>query len=139
MSSNTITGARAIFIVNGNKVAYTNSLNYNISQNLTPIDVLDQLVPAEFAETGYAVDCQCSSFRVYNSSPMQLGIQARLEDLLNQGELTIEVHDRQNPGAPALLIERCKMSGRSGSFDARGVWQEQWSFVGIKFSDETGA
>lgn len=139
MSSNTITGARSIFKVNGNKIAFTNSLSYNINQGLAPIDVLDQLTPAEFAETSYSVDFQASTFRVYNQSPIQLGVQSRLEDLLNQGELTVEVHDRQNAGAPALLIERCKMQSRSGSFDARGVWQETWSFVGIKASDEAGA
>lgn len=138
MASNVITGARAVFVVNGEKVAFTNSLSYNINQALAPVDVLDQLTPAEYAETGYTVDLQCSGFRVFNKSPIQLGVQTRLEDLLDQGELTIEVHDRANPGAPVLLVERVKMQTRSGNFDARGLWQENWSFVGIKASDEAG-
>lgn len=138
MSSQTITGARAIFVVNGKKIAFTNSMSYNINQALSPIDVLDQLTPAEYAETGYTVDFQVTSFRVFNQSAIQVGVQTRLEDLLTQGELTVEVHDRLNPDTAVLLIERCKMQSRSGNFDARGVWQETWNFVGIKASDEAG-
>lgn len=138
MGTQAIVGARAIFLANGQKVLFTNSLNYTIDQSLTPIDVLDQLSAAELAETGYSVTLQCTSFRRYNASPIQQGLQTRLEDLLDQNELTVEVHDRLNPGAPALLIERVKMNNRSGSVDARGVWQETWSFMGIKASDEAG-
>ena len=138
MASQVITGARAVFVVNGTKIAFTNSMSYNINQALAPVDILDQLTPAEYAETGYTVDFQVSGFRVFNKSPLQLGVQTRLEDLLDQGELTVEVHDRANPDAPALMIERCKMQSRSGSFDARGLWQETWNFVGIKASDEAG-
>lgn len=138
MASETMSGARAAFLVNGKKVAFTSSLSYDINQALEAVNVLDQLTPAEYAETGYTVTFSCQNFRRFNSSPIQIGVQQRLEDLLGQGELTVEVHDRQNPGSPMLLIERVKMQGRSGSFDARGLWQETWNFVGIKASDEAG-
>lgn len=134
----TITGARGIFVVNGEKIAFSNSVNYNIDQALTPVDVLDQLTPAEYAETGYTVDLSASGFRVYNQSPIQQGIQQKLENLLTQGELIIEIHDRLNPADPPLRVERCKMRNRSGNLDARGLWTETWSFVGIKASDEAG-
>jgi len=131
------TGARAIFKINGEKVVYASNCNYNINHTLQPIDVLDRIEPIEQAETGYTVDFSCTTFRIANQSAVNLGIQPKLAEILQQPELTAEIIDSQTE-TTLLLIERVKMTTRSGTVDARGVFTETWNFIGIKASDEAG-
>lgn len=133
--SQTFTGPRAIFKIQGVEVAYASNVNYNISHDHQPIETLDHLAPLEYAEVGYKVDFSCSTFRVAGRSAVQLGIQPKLEDILTQPELVVELQDRIKQ-ITILRITGVKMTGRSGSVDARGVGTENWSFVGLKASDE---
>lgn len=132
-----ITGARAVFKIAGSPIAFASNCSYNINHTLQPIDVLDQLTPAEQAETGYTVDFSCTTFRVPNQSAVNLGIQPKLAAILTQPELVVEISDRVS-GALLLLVERVKMTTRSGTVDARGVFTETWNFTGLKASDEAG-
>jgi len=136
--SQTFTGARAIFKIQGVQVAYASSVNYNISHDHQPIDVLDNLAAVEYAEVGYKVDFSCNTFRVANKSAIQLGIIPRLEDILTQPELTVELQDRI-AGVTIVRIVGVKNTGRTGTVDARGVATETWNFVGLKASDESAA
>ena len=137
--TDSIVGARAVVLQNGNAIAFTNSLSYNIDQALTPIEVLDQLEPAELAETGYHVTLTTTTFRRYGFDAITQGIQQNLQNLLTQPELTFEVQDRLNPTAPPLVITRVKMNNNSGNVTARGVWEETWNFMGITAYFEGGA
>lgn len=138
MAGQVVTGARAVFIINGQKVAFASGVNYNINHNTTPIDVLDKPEPEEHAVVGYSVDMSCTTFRVPDQSPISTGIQPKLQDILTAPSKTVEVQDSIT-GKTLLFIEEVTFTGRSGSFDARGVWSETWNFVGIKASDEAGA
>lgn len=133
--SQTSTGARVVFRVEGQKVAFANSMNYSVQHQHQPVDVLDQLEPAEYAETGYTVNFSATLFRVSNQSAMALGLRPRLEDILTQPELTAELIDRVT-GATIMLIQRVKCTQEDFNVDARSLGQVSLSFVGIRQDDE---
>ena len=135
--SQVMTGAKAIFRLAGNQVAFASSATFNENIQLEEVNVLDRLDVAEFAEVGYRVDLSCQNFRVANSSVKQLGIMSKLGDILTQGELTAEVVDRVS-GAVILLMEGVKLESRQTTVDARGIMTESWNFKGRKSSDEAG-
>ena len=133
-----MTGARAIFRLAGNKVAYASNVSFNENYQLEPVNVLDNIATVEHAEVGYTVDLQCQNFRVPDASVKQLGIMSRLSAVLTQGELTAEVVD-EITGATILLMTGVKLQARQTTVDARGVMTETWSFVGRSSEDEAGA
>lgn len=132
------TGARVVFRINGKKVAFANAVNYTVAHAVQPVDVLDQLAPAEYAETGYTVNFTATMFRVSGQSALSLGLRPKLQNILTQPELTAELIDRIT-GATLMLIERVKCTQEDGNVDARALMQNTLSFVGIKMSDEAGA
>jgi hypothetical protein len=132
-----MTGAKAIFRINGTQIAYASNVSYNENIQLEEINVLDKLETLEYAETGYRVDMSCQTFRVANNSVKQLGIMKKLGDILTQGVMTAEIIDRVT-NATLLLMEGVKLESRQSSVDARGVMTETWGFKGIKSSDEAG-
>lgn len=136
--STVFTGVRAIFKIQGTQIAYASNASYTINHALQPIETLDNLAPLEYAEVGYSVDFNCSSFRVANKSAVSLGIQPVLETILTQPELTVELQDRVT-GLTLLRVIGVKMTSRAGTVDARGVSTETWNFVGLKASDEASA
>lgn len=136
--SQSSTGARVVFRINGTKVAFAQSLNYSVAHAHQPVDVLDQLEPAEYAEVGYTVNFTVTQFRVAGQSAISLGLRPKLQDILTQPELTAELVDRVN-GATLMLIERVKCTQEDMNIDARSIGQTTLSFVGIKQSDEAGA
>lgn len=135
--SQVMTGAKAIFRLNGVQIAYASSVSYNENIQLEEVNTLDRIEVLEYAEVGYRVDLSCQSFRVQNASVKQLGIMSRLAAILTQGVLTAEVIDRVS-GSTILLMEGVKLESRATNVDARGVMTETWSFRGIKSSDEAG-
>lgn len=133
----TSTGARVVFRVNGAKVAYANAINYTVAHAHQPVDVLDQLTPAEYAETGYTVNFTATMFRVSDQSALSLGLRPKLQNILTQPELTAELVDRIT-NKTIFLIERVKCTQEDFNVDARSLAQLTLSFVGIKMSDEAG-
>ena len=132
-----MTGAKAIFRLNGNQVAYASNVSFNEQIQLEEVNVLDRIEVLEHAEVGYRVDMSCQNFRVANASVKQLGIMSKLNQLLTQGVLTAEIIDRTT-NAVILLMEGVKLESRQTSVDARGLMTETWAFKGIKSSDEAG-
>lgn len=131
-----MTGARAVFRIAGNQVAFASNVSFNESIQYEEINVLDQLEVAEHAEVGYKVDLQCQNFRVPGKSVKQLGIMKRLQDILTQGELTADVIDSIKENSIILFMTGVKLQARQTTVDARGVMTETWSFVGRTSTDE---
>lgn len=130
--SEVFTGSKASLKLNGQKVAFIGSLEITHVNGLTGIDVLDQLEKAEYAETSHEVEFSCNLFKVDQNSAESLGLDpANLDDILSQGEMTMEVFDRIGQKV-RYTMERCKWEGGSGSVDARGVWNGTWRFKGIR-------
>lgn len=135
--SKTQTGARTIFRINGQKVAFASDCSYNITHDHVPIDVLDQINATEYAEVGYSCNFSCNTFRVPGLSPIDQGFMPKLEGILTQSELTAELVDKIT-GKTLLRVVGVKCTGRSGSLGARSAGTETLSFVGLKASDEAG-
>lgn len=135
--STVMTGAKAIFRINGTQIAYASSVSFNENIQLEEVNTLDRLEVLEHAEVGYRVDMSCQSFRVQNQSVKQLGIMQKLGSILTQGVMTAEIIDRVS-GSVILLMEGVKLESRQTQADARGLMTETWSFKGIKSSDEAG-
>lgn len=135
--STVMTGAKAIFRLNGAQIAYASSVTFNENIQLEEVNTLDRLDVLEHAEVGYRVDLSCQTFRVADQSIKQLGLMSKLGSILTQGELTAEVIDRVT-GATILLMEGVKLESRQTNVDARGVMTESWNFKGRRSSDEAG-
>lgn len=128
--SKALTGSKASLKINGVKVAYIGGINVQIDDQLTPIDVIDQIETAEFAETGHSATISATLFKVDSNSLIELGIRTtNIKDILTQPELTIEIYNAAEDKVEAS-ISGVKLESSSGSVDARGVWQGSWSFRG---------
>jgi hypothetical protein len=133
--SQTSTGARVVFRVNGTKVAFAQAMSYTVAHQHQPVDVLDQLDPVEYAETGYTVNFSVNQFRVANQSAMAIGLRPRFQDILTQPELTAELVDRIT-GATLALLQRVKCTEESLNIAARDIGQVTLNFVAIRMDDE---
>lgn len=133
--SQTSTGARIVFRISGKKVAFANSTSVTVAHAHQPVDVLDQLEPMEYAETGYTVNFSATQFRVSGASAIALGLAPKLQDILTQPELTAELVDRIT-GATLMLVSRVKCTQQDYTVDARSLMQSTLAFVGIKYDDE---
>lgn len=134
--SQTFTGVRAIFKIQGKQVAFASDVNVTVNHAMQPIETLDRLDVVEHAEIGYTVDMSCGTFRVAGASAIQLGIQPILEEILIQPELMAELQDKI-AGVTVARLVGVKMTSRGLSVNARGVATEQWAFVVRRFSDES--
>ena len=134
--ANVMTGARAIFRIAGNQVAFASNVSFNENIQYEAINVLDHLEVSEHAEVGYTVDLQCQNFRVPNESVKKLQIMKRLQEILTQGEMTADVVDSVTTSI-ILFMTGVKLQARQTTVDARGVMTETWSFVGRTSTDET--
>ena len=134
--SNSTSGARVIFKVNGTPVLYANAFSYTIQHNHTALDVLDQLVPAEFSEVSYSVDFSCTMFRISNLDTVTLGLRPRLQDILTQPVLTAELIDTTT-NTTLLMIEQVKCVSENFSIGARDLGQLTLEFKGLKLTTES--
>ena len=118
--------------INGVKVAFVGSITITEDNTLSPIDVIDQLEVAEYAETGHVVSFSCNLFKIDGNSATALGIRPEnIDDMLTQPELTMEIYNRIGDKVE-YEMSGVKFSGGSGTLDARGVWQGTWNFQGIR-------
>lgn len=137
MSSYTVSGARAVFRINGKKVAWATNVSYTITHEHLPVNVLDKLEVEEYSETAYYVTFSAGRFRVPNYSPMgaESGLQPKLADILTQPELTAVIYDKTSE-TTLLTVYRVKMIERSGAVGARDLATETYNFVGVTAGDE---
>lgn len=128
--SRVLTGSKAAVKINGVKIAYVGGVQISEQNELTDIDVLDQLEVAELAETSHKVSFTCTIFKIDGNSTTQLGIAPNnIRDILTQPELSFELYNSVDDRVE-YTISGVKWAGGDGSVDARGVWSGSWSFKG---------
>lgn len=144
-----ISGAKAIFSIaqvqtNGTAgtaktIAYASNCSYTLNHNLQPVEAIGDPKVKEHAELGITVDFTCTMFRIYSQGAVELGIQPKLANILSHPNLvvTISTKDANDAEQTLVKVERVRLTGRSGTVDARGVWTETLTFVGRKFVDES--
>jgi hypothetical protein len=126
--SQVFSGSKASVKLNGVKIAFASGVNINDERTLTDIDVLDDLLVAEYAETGVKCSFTVNLFKVDANTAASFGLDPdNIDDILSQPELTMEIYDRINDKVQ-YTMSGVKFEGGSGSVDARGVWQGVWNF-----------
>ncbi len=130
MPTQTYTGARAIFKINGVKIALATGVTVNENINYEPIHVLDLLEVEEFCEVSYDCSLSCETMRVIGNSPTQQGIFPKedLLSILNQPELTAELYDVIT-GQLVVRVEGVKPQGNNFDVRAGQVVANNLTFV----------
>ena len=130
MATATSTGARVVFKLANNTIAFANALNYTVAHAHQPVDVLGLPEPAEYAETGYTVNFTCTMFRVNKRGAIAQGLRPVLSNLMVQPELSVTMVDKVD-GDTLFQIDRVKCTQEDFSVDARNLSQLVLSFVGV--------
>jgi hypothetical protein len=147
--ANTFSGARSVFFVdNGGgpvPVGFAAGVSGEELLNMEPVETLGLLEVREHVEVGYTCSLSAQIFRVVGESIKQQGIMPRQEDMLVNGEMECMIKDSgiaqhgrnsQLSNTTVQLFQGVKCSGHSFDISARGVVQENVTFVAIRTIDE---
>lgn len=134
-ASKTFSGARAVFLINSVPVAFAGGVSGEEQIDYEPVDVLALLEVREFVPVAYRTSLNAQVFRVVGDSLKKLGILPRQEEIITSGDLEAAVQDvvtRQT----ICLFQGVRCSGHTWDITARGIVQENVSFVSIRVLDE---
>lgn len=135
MASRTFSGARAVFLINGARVAYAGGVSGEEMVDYEPVDVLNLLEVLEHVPVAYRTSLNAQVFRVVGESLKKLGILPRQEDIITSGDLESAIQDRVT-GQTMALFQGVRCSGHSFDVTARGIVNENVTFVAIRVLDE---
>ncbi len=135
-ASFTFSGARAIFIINSNPVSFAGGVSGEETIDYEPIDTLQFLAVREYVPVAYRASLNAQIFRTVGNSIKQQGIMPIEEEIITSDDLTAVIQDTVT-GETLALFEGVRASGRSFDVTARGVVQENVSFVAIRVKDES--
>lgn len=135
--SRTLSGARARFKINGEKVAYAGGVSGEEAVDLEPVDVLDLIEVLEHVPVGYRANLNANIFRVVGASLKVLGIFPQNTNILTTGELEASVEDTLEEGRIAYLFQGVKAASKGFDMSARSLVTENISFVAIRCLDES--
>lgn len=146
MAQNILTGGRARFFLNSQRVGW--AMGVTITEDIVqePAVVLDSLVPAEHVVTGYTVQLQCQIYKVPQKDLVISGLwpqMGRTPDehkaiLVDFPEMTAEVWDSYLD-IPVGKVYRVLPRTRNIAIQARGLVATNCTFVAIYYSDEGSA
>jgi len=134
-ATKTFSGARAVFLIDGAPVAFAGGTSGGEEIQYDPVDVLSLLEVREFVPVAYHATLNAQIFRVVGSSIKALGILPTEDNILTSGELKAAIQDTIT-GETIALFTGVKCSGHNFDVTARGIVQEQVSFVCIRLQDE---
>lgn len=138
--SQTVTGARLVLYINGQKAGVFANIDYGQGFGVTPVFILGKYEPGEIVYTDQSeVMISVSGFRVFNNGPHAIGSVPKLQDLLNHEDIYLTLVDRQNPNGPPLAtFTGVRPAGYTSSAGAKGLQNLNINFMGIITSDESG-
>ncbi|VVB53209.1 Uncharacterised protein [uncultured archaeon] len=130
MPTQTYTGARAIFKINGKKIALATGVSVNQTINYEPVHVLDLLEVEEFCEVSYDCSLTADTMKVIGNSPTQQGIFPHVDllSILTQPELVAELYDVLT-GQLVARVEGIKPNGNNFDVRAGQVVANNLTFV----------
>jgi len=135
-ASATFSGARAIFLINNVPIAFAGGVSGEETVDYEPVDVLGMLEVKEHVPVAYRTSLNAQMFRVIGQSIKALGILPRLQDIINSDDLLAALQDTVT-GSTMALFQGVRCSGHSFDVTARGLVQENVTFVAIKIQDES--
>jgi len=123
-------GSRGALKINGKKIAFIGGVSVQESNMLERINILDQLESAELTEVGHEVSLTANYFKAIDQSTIELGLRPEnLRDMLNQGDLIIEIYNSVEDKVEYTVIG-AKIESIDGSMDARSVFKGSIRFMG---------
>jgi|688.fasta_scaffold27399_7 hypothetical protein len=134
-ASNTFSGARAVFLINSVPVAFAGGVSGEEMIDYEPVDVIQFLEVREFVPVAYRTSLNAQVFRVVGNSLKKLGILPRQEEIITSGDLEAAIQDTVTRQTLALF-QGVRCSGHSFDVTARGIVQENVTFVSIRVLDE---
>ena len=135
-ASATFSGARAIFLINNVPIAFAGGVSGEETVDYEPVDVLGMLEVKEHVPVAYRTSLNAQMFRVIGQSIKALGILPRLQDIITSDDLLAALQDTVT-GSTMALFQGVRCSGHSFDVTARGLVQENVTFVTIKIQDES--
>lgn len=136
MASATFSGARAIFLINSTPVAFAGGVSGEETVEYEPVDVLGLLEVKEHVPVAYRASLNAQIFRVVGQSLKQQQILPSVENIIQSEDLTAAIQDTVTNETVSLFTGvRC--SGHTWDVTARGIVQENVTFVAIKVQDES--
>jgi hypothetical protein len=134
-ASQTFSGARALFFINGAPVGFAGGVSGSEDIEYSTIDVLNLLEVREHVPVAYRVSLNAQIFRVVGNSIKAQGIMPRLEDIITSDDMEAAIQDSVTANT-VQLFQGVRCSGHSFDISARGVVSESVPFVAIRTIDE---
>lgn len=146
MPAKTVHGARARVQMsgidtNGNQFTRTigiwNEISYTVDFDVAAVAILGRFSPAELVTTGVnPVAISASGYRIVNHGVYaDCGI-TKLQDLLRQEGVTIDIQDRQT-GATLFTVSGCVPTRHHGGYPVKALSSLSVDFLGLSYGDET--
>jgi len=135
-ASNTFSGARAIFQINSDAVAFAGGVSGSEEIDYEPVDVINLLEVREHVPVAYRVTLSAQVFRVVGSSLKKLGIMPNQSEIITVDDLEASIQDVVTQKTIALF-QGVRTAGHSFDITARGIVSENVNFVAIRVKDET--
>ena len=143
MSQNVLTGGRARFFLEGQRMGWAMGVTVTENYQQEPVNVLDNLAPAEFATTAYSVNMRCQMYRV----PMKDLVAAQLwpqmgrtpdelkRNILNFPPMSAELYDSHTDTVVGKVFGIVPNS-RNIAVNSRGLVASDIGFMALYFADE---
>ncbi len=139
-----LTGARARFLINGEKVGYARSVTITEEIEYQPVETLDNIEVEEHVPVAYRVTMNASQFRIVGETIKSKGwfpatgsnTETHLQNILTNGELSATLEDVKT-GQIVASLEQVKAASHNYTIDARGIVAEDMTFVAIRHKDES--
>ena len=143
MAREVLTGARAIFYLDGVQIGWATGVTLREAITYEPIQVLDKIEVDSHEPVGYEASMSADLVRIMTDTLKAKGWFPKqgkshtefLTNILAQGEITAAIIDRKTEKV-AYQAEGVKISERSVQIGARGVVGESVSMVVKRLRDE---
>lgn len=142
MPTNTISGARAVFTIDGNPAAYAGGVNGGEDIQYEPVEVIGVLRVKEWVPVAYRTNLSANMFRTVGDPQQGHGSLKSLGFFPTENNiLLLEAYNSVlliDPVAEVVLaqVEGVKTASYNFSVSARGVVGQDVSFVCLGMQDE---
>lgn len=143
MTTSVISGARALFVIDGKLVAYASGVNGGEEVQYEPIDVIGKLRVLEWVPVAYRVNLSANMFRTIGDSKTgrgslkSIGLFPFEKDILSTDAYDSVVITDVVTKAIIASIQGVKSATYNYSISARGVVGQDVSFVCLGMQDES--
>ena len=133
--SHTFSGARAIFLIGSTPVAFAGGVSGEEMIDYEPVDVINLLEVKEFVPVAYRTSLNAQIFRVVGDSIKKQGILPVQDDIITSPDLSASIQDSVTEST-LQLFEGVRCSGNTWDATARGIVNQNVTFVAIRVKDE---